>query len=343
MSIGAFVLATSLAVISRATELWQVGVLFGGGCAVGMAMLGPMASSTAMANWFDRLRGRALGIANAGGPLGPALIVPIAALAIGEFGWRSTMSAFAGLTLLVALPAIRFGMIDRPSLVGQYPDGEKPAQVVEGAPGEAVESSVWDTPEVLRSRDFWFVALGVAPFAGAGLILGANAIPFMMHLGASTESAAVVVFVQSCGAVSGPLLFGTLADRIDPRGLFIGLIATISLALGALALDPIYPIALVLFGVVGLAAGSMMPLYGALIGRLFGRESFGQVIGLGALVGLPILFVGPLGFGFAFDATESYSVGLLGLIVALVLGAGLLAFLPQGSARRSSTAGATGG
>ena len=78
-----------------------------------------------------------------------------------------------------------------------------------------------------------------------------------------------------------------------------------------------YAISLLLFSVIGLVGGSMMPLYGALIGRLFGADSFGQVIGLGALVGLPMLFLGPLGFGYAFDATQSYSVGLVGLFWAL--------------------------
>jgi len=342
MLAGAVVLAISLAMLSRATALWQVGLLFGGGCALGMAMLGPMASSTAMANWFGRLRGRALGIANAGGPLGPALIVPVAAYTIGEFGWRSTMLGFAVVTLLVALPTIRIGMIDRPSDVGQYPDGELPAEVAGGTSADAMEAGVWEPASIVRSPDFWFIALGVAPFAAAGLVMGANAIPYMMHLGASTESASLVVVLQSIGAVAGPLVFGSLADQIHPRRIYLGLIATLSIALGALTFEPNYALALVIFAVVGFVGGSMMPVYGALVGRLFGAESFGQVIGLGALVGLPMLFMGPLGFGYAFDSTGSYSVGLLGLIVALVLGAVLLALLPSGVARRASSPSAAG-
>lgn len=334
MLIGALVLAISLAFLSRATELWQVGLLFGGGCAVGMAMLGPMASSTAMANWFDRLRGRALGIANAGGPFGPALIVPVAAYAIGAFGWRPTLLGFAGVTLVVALPAIHFGMIDRPSDVGQFPDGERPVEVAGGSSTNPAAVAGWDASSIVRSRDFWCIALGVAPFASAGLVMGANAIPYAMHLGASTEAASLVVVLQSAGAVAGPLVFGSLADRIHPRRLFLGLIATISLALGALMLEPGYAVTLGVFAVVGLVAGSMMPVYGALIGRLFGAESFGQVIGLGALVGLLAIFLAPLGFGYAFDATGAYSAGLLGLIVALLVGGALLALLPNGTARR---------
>jgi MFS family permease len=336
MFIGACVLAASLVVLSRATALWQVGLLFSGGCAVGMAMLGPMASSTAMANWFDQTRGRALGFANAGGPLGPALIVPVAAVAIGSIGWRSTMLGFAIVTLCVALPAIHLGMIDRPSDVGQYPDGEEPAPGSLDSASSAASKEAWDTRGIVRSRDFWLVALGVAPFAGGGLVMAANAIPYVMYLGESAESASFVVVLQSVGAVAGPLIFGSLADRIHPRLLFLGMIVALCLALGALTLGPTYTKALGVFFVMGLVGGSMMPVYGALIARLFGADSFGQVIGLGALVGLPVLFLGPLGFGLAFDETGSYTTGLTGLIIALVVGACLLSLLPSGLARRSA-------
>lgn len=358
MTVGALVLAASLAILSRATALWQVGLLFGGGCAVGMAMLGPMSSSTAMASWFTRLRGRALGITNAGGPLGPALIVPPAALAIGAFGWRTTLLGFAVLTLVVGLPAIRLFMIDRPADVGQFPDGDAPARspvsesrhasAAGATPGESEATqppgiaSPWTPGRIARCGDFWLVALGVAPFAAAGLVMAANAIPYVMHLGASTEAASLVVLIQSSAAVAGPLVFGALADRIHPRRLFLGLIATIALALGALILEPGYALSLVVFGVLGLVGGSMMPVYGALVGRLFGADAFGQVIGLGALVGLPMLFLGPLGFGLAFDASGDYGSGLAGLIAALGTGGVLLALLPSGTARgpRVAVAGA---
>ena len=91
----------------------------------------------------------------------------------------------------------------------------------------------------------------------------------------------------------------------------------------------------VLFSVVGLVGGSMMPVYGALIGRLFGTASFGQVMGMGALVGLPVIFLAPLGFGYAFDASNSYSLGLVVMIGSLCLSGLLFSLLPKGLARRS--------
>ena len=79
----------------------------------------------------------------------------------------------------------------------------------------------------------------------------------------------------------------------------------------------------------------MMPVYGALIGRLFGPLAFGQVMGLGALLGLPVIFLAPLGFGFAFDASQSYTLGMAALTATLLIAAVLFGLLPNGAARRS--------
>ena len=344
MTAGAVLLAGSLAAMSQARELWQVGVCFGVGCAIGMAMLGPMSSSTAMANWFERLRGRALGIANMGGPAGPIVIAPAAAFAIGEFGWRPTLLAFAVATLAIGVPCVRFGILDRPSDVGQFPDGDAPdpARAVSPDPqsgmiAAAIPAFAWSAGTLARCRDFWFLAIAAAPFGAVGIVMAANAIPYMTQLGVSPEAAAFVVVPQSIGAVTGPLLFGSLADRIHPRLLFIGLIGVLCAALVGLVYQPAYALALALFCVVGIVGGSMMAVYGALIGRLFGVLAFGQVMGMGALVGVPVLFAAPLVYGAAFDRTGSYALGLLIMTAALATAALLFALLPSGAARRPAT------
>lgn len=336
MVTGALLLAASLFLMSFSTALWQIGLCFGVGCAVGMAALGPMASSTVMANWFDGLRGRALGFANAGGPAGPVVVVPLAAFAIANIGWRGTLVGFAAVTLIVALPAVFFGVVDRPGDVGQHPDGVLPEARSDdrGDAGAPVSAVVWEPASILRSRDFWLVALAVAPFGAQGIVIGANSIPFLMHHGATIQQASLAPIPMSVGAIAGPLIFGSLADRIHPRLLFIGLCATICLAFFALSLAPGYLVSLALFSVCGVVGGSMMPVYGALIGRLFGVSSFGQVMGLGALVGLPAIFLAPVAFGYAFDQSGGYALGLFGLIAALVLSMLLFSLLSSGEARR---------
>lgn len=365
MTAGAALLALSLIAMSQARALWQVGLCFGVGCAIGMAMLGPMSSSTAMANWFSRLRGRALGLANMGGPAGPIVIAPAAAFAIGEFGWRPTVLGFAALTFAIGVPSVRLGMLDRPSDVGQFPDGEAPGEGGEAAtaavaapalaspaaaaPAEAARVGgardaaaaladapvpPWTGEQLARCRAFWFLALGVAAIAATGIVMSANSMPYMQKLGVSGEAASLVVTVQSVGAVAGPLIFGSLADRIHPRRIFVGLVAALCAALAGLVVEPGYGIALALFAVVGVVAGSMMAVYGALIGRLFGVAAFGQVMGLAALVGVPALFVMPIAFGAAFDATGDYARGLILLIGMLAIACLLFFLLPRGTVRR---------
>ncbi len=344
MTAGAGLLAASLAAMSQARELWQVGLCFGVGCAIGMAMLGPMSSSTAMANWFSRLRGRALGIANMGGPAGPILIAPAAAFAIGQVGWRTTLLAFAVTTLVVGIPCVRLGIVDRPSDVGQHPDGELPVEAPRAASPEAMALAAalpggdWGAASLARCRDFWFLALAAAPFGAVGIVMGANAIPYMTTLGVSPEAASFVVVPQSIGAVAGPLLFGSLADRVHPRLLFVALIGILCAGLLGLVARPAYPVALALFSVIGVVGGSMMAVYGALIGRLFGPMAFGQVMGLGALVGVPVIVATPLVFGAAFDRTGTHALGLLIMVGALASAALLFALLPSGAARRPASA-----
>ena len=332
MALGALVLSVSLVGLALATEVWQVAVCWIVGCALGMAMLGPMPSSTAMANWFDRQRGRAIGFANVGAPTGPLLIVPLAALAFEPFGWRPVLLAFAAASIVVALPAARFGMLDRPSDVGQYPDGEAPIEV----PGSAdvAPEVAWDAASILRSRAFWMIALGAAIFGGQGIVVGANSIPFLQHRGASVELSGTVPIAMGVGAIAGPLIFGPMADRVHPRTLFMGLCALVILAFGALLLPLPIPALLVLLVVCGLVGGSMMPVYGAALGRLFGVSSFGLVMGLGALVAVPVGAGAPIAFGYAFDATGSYATGFTGLMIAMAVSAGFFFAVPTGEAPR---------
>ena len=114
----------------------------------------------------------------------------------------------------------------------------------------------------------------------------------------------------------------------------MGLIATLCAGLAGLVFEPSYAVALGLFSVIGVVGGSMMAVYGALIARLFGAMAFGQVMGMGALVGVPVIVATPLVFGAAFDGTGSYDLGLLIMVGALATAALLFALLPSGEARR---------
>jgi len=94
---------------------------------VGIRMLGQgslsLVATNAVAPWFKRRRGFAIGVATAVGSSLIALVPLLATWAIGPLGWRTTWGLLAVLVLAVLVPIALRGFIDRPQDVGQHPDG----------------------------------------------------------------------------------------------------------------------------------------------------------------------------------------------------------------------------
>jgi len=100
--------------------------------------------------------------------------------------------------------------------------------------------------------------------------------------------------------------FGWLADPIDKRYVLAG--ALTSLAVGSLIFLLINITALfsafLLFVPLGL--GGSATLRGAILREWFGREAFGQVIGMIVGIGMIGSVLGPLIAGWVFDISGSY-------------------------------------
>ena len=78
-------------------------------------------------------------------------LVPVAlSFVIDEVGWRQAWLVAAGTIALVVVPVSWFGIIDRPSAVGQFPDGEPPTDHTDDVEEWGVERS-----EAVRTRAFW--------------------------------------------------------------------------------------------------------------------------------------------------------------------------------------------
>jgi MFS family permease len=316
MTAGALLNASCLALMYGASTLWQLGLLFGVGVAFGTSMLGPLASATVVAKWFERKRGRALGLANMGGPAGGLLIAPIAGALIESFGWRTTLLFYAAGTLLV-IPAIWLVIRNRPEDLGQVPDGE--GEVVERE--IQTEPTVWTTERLVRFTGFWALALAISALASTGSGWGANVVPYAQDLNIGMREVSVVIGLASGLAILGTFSFGTLADRVDLRLLMWTIIAGRMACFGVLYTEPDYTGFLFIMCVSGIVGGGMMPVYTMLIARIFGPASFGRVMGLAGLVVMPFSFAAPPTAGALRDVTGSYGPALLLFIGVLALGA----------------------
>jgi len=323
MASGALVMTLSFLVMSVADHPWQLAILFGVGAAAGTAMAGPLAASTVVARWFETKRGLAMGLSAMGPPVGGLLLTPVAGWLLAEVGWRDTLQVFACATFVLA-PACLFVVRNSPEEVGQAMDGGVPG---DRDPGHTEEAEEWSAGRILRSRSFWFLALGVGIVFGLGGGWNANSARFGEDLGYSGQEISTLIGISAGLGIPGTLLFGRLADRFSQRVLLwccIGIHAGALLILWTLPGPPLFATALFIFGFAG---AGLLPVYATFIGRLFGPASFGRVMGLGGILVLPFAGLSPILVGAMRDQSGSYQGALLLLAIGMAGGGALLALV----------------
>src|SRR5580658_898910 len=100
---GSIVLATSLALASRASSLLSFQIMFGlmvGGSTA--AIFAPMMAC--VTGWFDTHRSLAVSLVSAGMGMAPLTMSPLAARLISNHDWRSSMLFIAALAAAVIIP-----------------------------------------------------------------------------------------------------------------------------------------------------------------------------------------------------------------------------------------------
>jgi len=301
MLTGIALISSALWLASYATSLWQLAVLclLAGG---GVPMLGPLTTAAVIGKAFDETRGRALGIANAGVPIGGMLFAGVAAHMIEPYGWRATLQVFGVLVGVLAGPVIWFGIPVRLEATQSGPAG--------------TSADAWPVRRLVRSRLFWLTAaiMGVASGVATGWYV--QVAPFLIDLGASPRWAGSLVAVSQGVAILGTFGFGFLADRRSPIALIALVLSLQAVCLISYALTS--NLGVIAAGVVlyGLVSGGVLALYPLLVSRRFGVATLGGAMGLSNLGLLPFALSLPLLGGVLRASTGGY-VAMISICVAL--------------------------
>ena len=268
----------------------------------------PIGYAKAIAAWFDRRRGLALGIAMSGVGLGGFVMPQLAEALIERVGWRGAYASLGLLTLLVAFPAVALWI--REPLPGE---GEfRGASVATSKPpGLTVR-------EATATGRFWIL---LASFFLVAIALNgtvAHVVPLLTDAGLSPAKAAATLGLFGLATMTGRLLAGYLVDRF-----FAAHVASVLflLPIGGFALLASAAGALPALGVIliGLGLGTEIDLIAFLTSRYFGQRAFGQLYGFCfMLFGLGSSFGRYIG-GAVYDLAGSYNPALVGAATALVL------------------------
>jgi MFS family permease len=341
MCCGAVLMATGFFLASRMNTLWQYYILLGSFMGLGAIMMGGLAGSTLLANWFFRRRGTALGISTMAVSLSGMVMAPLATQLIAANGWRYTFVIYGWVVLGLAAPLVWLVIINRPEDIGLNPDGAEhvpltdqadvPEPMVPLAPGDQMidlpAHVEWSALGTLRDRNFWSIAITLAlNFCAIGGIL-VHIVNHATDLGFSASKAAFVLSTMAGLGVASKFLFGWLTDRIDTR---YALWIAIGLQVAGTALLIVvrtYPALLVSGAIFGLGMGGIFPIQAFLIAEVYGRRSFGRVMGLMGPCMLPIQIAGIPFAGYIFDQKESYTPAFLTFVALYLVAACVLLLL----------------
>ena len=297
---------------------------------IGIRMLGQgslsLASTTAVALWFDRRRGVAIGISSAAGAALMSLAPLVLGAAITRFDWRLTWT-LAGLAVwAIVVPIAWFGLRDRPAELGQQVDGKAPTEAPDVAPDAAAAG--WTRAEAMRTLMFWAITAAVGT---SGLIVTALAfhqISLLGEQGLTARQAAANFLPQTAAGTVGILVMGSLVDRVAPRILVAASMGSIAVAmvLAQLAAPGLLAIS---FGIaLGAGGGTIRTLEAATFPRYFGVDHIGEIRGLVMALNVAASAFGPLLLALGFERYGSYGPALTMLMVLPAAVALLTLFAP---------------
>ncbi len=348
LRLGAVVMAIgflAFSTISTVTGFYLTYLLV----ALGSSLGGFITVTTAIVNWFEKKRARALAVSSMGFAVGGTLAFAVG-VGIDTIGWQWTARLASVVVLVVILPLSHW-FVRRPSDIGQHVDGIDPAAspdpveptadvgrnsnsnsdsgsnsgsgAVRSGPnrGPAPTTVHFTASEALRTRAFWFVSLG---HGSALLVVGAvmahlaNFLEDETDLGGLHVSLVIGCLPAMMGV--GHLIGGYLGDRFDKRLVVTG--AMFGHFSGFLALAAARGPALIWLFVLlhGLAWGVRGPLQQAIRADYFGSTDFGKIMGFSSLIVMLGMMIGPITAGVIADTTGSFRVGFAVLAVAAGLG-----------------------
>lgn len=132
-------------------------------------------------------------------------------------------------------------------------------------------------------------------------------IPHATDLGFTPARAALALSTVATLGALGKAFFGWISDRIDVRAAMAVSVALQATGVLAVLRAEAYPWLLAAGAVYGLGMGGIVPLWGAMIGAVFGRLSFSRVMGAMSPVILPLQVSGVPFAGWVFDTTGHYA------------------------------------
>jgi MFS family permease len=274
---------------------------------------------TAVAIWFKKNVGLALGIMASGFGAG-GLIIPLIVSMIDASGWRLTLVILGVGMWLLGVP-LSLIVRDRPDQLGLSPDGPLTESSTTSDQGESPEKTKRAFLEMIKKRSFLYLNIAETVRMMTVTAVVTHLMPYLSSIGIPRATSGAVAAALPLVSIVGRFGFGWWGDRFDKRIVLATTFFLMSAGVFAFCYVQSFWVLLLFILLFAPGFGGSMVLRGAILQEYYGMASFGKMLGI--VLGSASIggIIGPTLAGWAFDTLGSYTsvwYGLCGISGATI-------------------------
>jgi MFS family permease len=291
-------------------------IAFGaGGCTSVVTM-------TAVANWFDKNVGKAMGL-TASGFGASGIIIPVIVWMIADFGWRTALIILGFGMWIIGVPAA-FVMRNTPEDDDNAPPGVK-ADMSNRLSQRQTNVRRFHYTGILKKKSFLVVNLAEMIRLMTLMAVVTHIMPYLSTMEISRLNSGLIAAAIPLLSITGRFGFGWLGDLFEKK--YIMVISYSLMGLGMLALCYIKLTGMMYIFLFFFSSGfgGIAVLRAALLREYYGRYNFGKYLGIMMGFGACGGIIGPTAAGWVFDRMGSYYFvwlafsATIGLAILLIL------------------------
>ena len=320
MVVGFCITAAGLLFLGRADTALDcyLGFSILGGIGIGFSTIIP--AQTLGQNWFLSRRALVIGVIFTFGGIVGRLVAPADIWVLEHYDWRVGWTAIAAISMTLAVMAALL-VRETPEVLGQRRDGAEPGTPM--APGTAEHmasiADQWTAAQAIRTPQFVLMLVCGVAYSVPWNTVVPHLTLHMVDVG--HPEAVAISFVGTMALISiGGRLMGAVGDWVSPQYALSVALALEGLGAGGLLLAADTTWATLAITMIALGFGVAYISIPVVFSHFFGRRAFSVTTGIRMTITGVFSGLGPWLAGLAFDATGSYTIPFVGLMVVGLAG-----------------------
>jgi MFS family permease len=278
--------------------------------ALGYVCGGPLPNQVLLTRWFDRSRGKAMGIAYLGIGIGGATVPWLSHALVQHFGWQAALRVLGMSIVLVSFPM---------------------ALLVKEPP-RTISASVRSASAKAAFKETSFYLLTLGSMCSIAAVSGTQQnLKLFLSLDRhfTQRDAAGVLSLVLAFSIAGRLIMGWLADRFSKKYVMLLTYLLVAAGIPMLFLGSTRPVLYVSAAIFGLGLGGDYMIIPLMTAEIFGIEILGRLLGVILTAGGIAEAAAPWFIGHLRDATGSYFESCFVLMGIALLGGLAVLGLPK--------------